>query len=647
MSDTAATRDRLALLAGGYWPIPLRGKDPFRKGWQETHTNPDEIRLWEQSYPDATNTGVLCELTPALDIDLYNPEAAAAVEELANQHFADRGMFLPRVGQWPKRAILLRTDEPFAKIQLLVKAPNSAEDAKPDKIEILGDGQQLVVAGIHPDTRKPYTWNAGTPCEIPRADLPYCTREDIQKFVDEVGALLVREFGYQIVGGAAQGNGNGHGGGGTSTSLLIQNILTGRDFHDSDTVLAAQLISKGIADPDVEALIRGLYHSSTAPRDARWHGRVNDIPRGVKSARKFAPETASKTPDFLTPSGFVGGFIPPEYLVDGMVQRRFVYSLTGQTGHAKTALALLLAEQVARIGDVTFGPHAVAKGHVVYFAGENPDDLRMRVIGANSFRGEDWKADTVTFIPGIFEIPKITSQVADHAKTVGGVALVVIDTSAAYFLGQDEISNTEMGRHARMLRALTELPGGPCVLVLCHPIKYVTEVEQLLPRGGGAFLAEMDGNLTCMKHDDTLVELHHGKIRGAGFEPITFRLETIRTDALADAKGRQIPTVRAVAISQAEEDKQADTKRQDENQVLVARLKDPDATLSNIAEMCGWLGRDGSPLKARVGRVFTRLEKAKPSLAVQDRGQWRLTEKGRAAAIAAGLKLRDTQGKGG
>ena len=46
-------------------------------------------------------------------------------------------------------------------------------------------------------------------------------------------------------------------------------------------------------------------------------------------------------------------------------------------------------------------------------------------------------------------------------------------------------------------RTLTTLPGGPCVLVLCHPIKHVSEPEQLLPRGGGAFLAEVDGNLTA------------------------------------------------------------------------------------------------------------------------------------------------------
>jgi hypothetical protein len=43
---------------------------------------------------------------------------------------------------------------------------------------------------------------------------------------------------------------------------------------------------------------------------------------------------------------FLAGFVPPDYLVDGVLQRRFVYSLTAQTGHGKTALALLLARAI-------------------------------------------------------------------------------------------------------------------------------------------------------------------------------------------------------------------------------------------------------------------------------------------------------------
>jgi hypothetical protein len=42
------------------------------------------------------------------------------------------------------------------------------------------------------------------------------------------------------------------------------------------------------------------------------------------------------------------------------------------------------------------------------------------------------------------------------------------------------------------------MPGGPCVLVACHPPKNAGD-DNLLPRGGGAFIAEMDGNLTGRK----------------------------------------------------------------------------------------------------------------------------------------------------
>lgn len=67
--------------------------------------------------------------------------------------------------------------------------------------------------------------------------------------------------------------------------------------------------------------------------------------------------------------------------------------------------------------------------------------------------------------------------------------------------------------------------------------------DHLLPRGGGAFLAEVDGNLTA-KLSNLTVELHHqGKLRGPGFEPIAFELKPTTADRLRDSRGRQITTV--------------------------------------------------------------------------------------------------------
>src|SRR4029077_14731110 len=147
-------------------------------------------------------------------------------------------------------------------------------------------------------------------------------------------------------------------------------------------------------------------------------------------------------------------------------------------------------------------------------------------------------------------------------------------TSAAYFLGDEEMSNTQMATHARMLRKLTTLPGHPCTLALCHPIKHALDATQLLPRGGGAYLAEMDGNLTLWRQDELAILDHSGKFRGPGFQPITFRLERIEhAKGLTDAKGRSISTVRAVAITNIEEDKANDDVRVKEDQLMTAMLK--------------------------------------------------------------------------
>src|SRR4029077_5563837 len=160
---------RALLRMGGYAPIPLQGKVPVLKAWQEhRETNGAEIALWRKLYPDAVNTGILTRLNPTIDIDLLIEEAAEAVEAMARERFEERGHFLVRIGKWPKRAILLRTDVPFVKITLNLTAPNG----KPEKIEVLGDGQQVVLFGVHPETHRDYLWQGGEPGQIRYDELP-------------------------------------------------------------------------------------------------------------------------------------------------------------------------------------------------------------------------------------------------------------------------------------------------------------------------------------------------------------------------------------------------------------------------------------------------------------------------------------------
>lgn len=182
--------------------------------------------------------------------------------------------------------------------------------------------------------------------------------------------------------------------------------------------------------------------------------------------------------------------------------------------------------------------------------------------------------------------------------------------------------------------------------MLCHPTKHVTHSSQLLPRGGGRFLTEIDGNLTNWKRDDGLVELHHTtKFRGPGFEPILFKLEKITTTKLHDTKGRLLPTVRAVPIGEVEEKSREDETRSDEDRLLIALLHNSNRSWADLARALKWTLANGEPYRSRVQRTMERLEKAK--LIRSNRGKVTLTKLGeQAAKDAAAVAIEGCQDGG-
>lgn len=339
--------------------------------------------------------------------------------------------------------------------------------------------------------------------------------------------------------------------------------------------------------------------------------------------QKFEPKRSRL---ILNSKQFIADFVPPDYLVDGILQRGFMYSLTGRTGSGKTAIMLLIAALVA-LGRA-FGSLEVQRGRVLYFAGENPDDIRMRWIAMAPHLGFDVDSVDVHFIPGTFKISEMAARITEEAKTVGPFSLVIIDTSAAYFEGDEENSNTQQGAHARRLRTLVDLPGKPCVLIGCHPTKNAGD-DNLLPRGGGAFIAEVDGNLTAT-NDQASVDLHwQGKFRGPDFAPISFMLRSITHQDLVDSRARPIPTVMAAHLTDAAKEELTNIARGDENRLLAALATDGKASLADLARKLGWLMRHGDPNKMKVSRARQQLEKLK--WITIERGHAVLTDKGRKA----------------
>jgi hypothetical protein len=260
-----ATVIRQQLLIAGFMPIPANGKAAVLTGWRnKTSTNPDEIELWPKIYPYAYNTGVVTAWTPFFDIDLMDPEAAGAVEELVRDRFGDRGMILVRFGLSPKRAIPFRiTTKSFSKIQkvFLPHGPNP----KADKLEFLGDGQQVIVRGIHPDTHKPYRWHDNRyPGDIRRDELPEIGAQEAQALFDDAVALVVRDHGYRLhdalkrTGGAAPRSPR-------AGFPLLEGFVPDGNRNVDLTRVAGLLFYRGIRLPYVRLILHSLNQTQCQP----------------------------------------------------------------------------------------------------------------------------------------------------------------------------------------------------------------------------------------------------------------------------------------------------------------------------------------------------------------------------------------------
>jgi len=283
---------RLALVNRGYTPIPVTGKVPPFEKWQKVgNVSRPMLEAWDKNWPRATNTGILTEYTPTLDADILSEPAAVAIENLVRERFKGRGQVLPRIGRPPKRAIVFRTATPFAKITVNLVA---ADGSTGEKLEFMCRGQQVVAAGIHPDTGNPYTWPLGNPTDIARADLPEIDEAGAKQLVDDIVALLCRDFGYARAAGRKSKVSGGPGSNATDWQALVDGILAGADLHANTRDLAAKMVRAGMNGGAIVNLLRGLMDSSAAARDQRWQDRYDNLPRQVASIEaKIAAERAA------------------------------------------------------------------------------------------------------------------------------------------------------------------------------------------------------------------------------------------------------------------------------------------------------------------------------------------------------------------
>lgn len=157
--------------------------------WRKSVATLKDVQQWVQ---DGANVGLRAGRFPGLDIDSLNEHIVTKVWDMALEIL---GPAPARVGRAPKTLMMYRTDEPFARMRITLEGEKETH-----LIEMLGDGQQYLVHGTHPDTLRPYQWLQEPP---PADQLTPVTAEKVNTL------FLAIKAHYEGLGFTVRREGNG------------------------------------------------------------------------------------------------------------------------------------------------------------------------------------------------------------------------------------------------------------------------------------------------------------------------------------------------------------------------------------------------------------------------------------------------------
>lgn len=420
----------------------------------------------------------------------------------------------------------------------------------------------------------------------------------------------------------------------------IGDTIPGGARNDTLASLAGSMRRRGMSASAIEAALLVENLRCDPPMSE------TEVRTIAQSVGRYAPEQAVDLTGLLEKLGNDGGFLSaatfaqtaqsPDYVVDGLLRRGYLYSLTGMSNAGKTSIGLRLVKCVDN--GTSFGAHPCVQGRCLILAGENPDDVAYRFLAEaqHEVSSVERVFSNTTVLPFSFAIEKGLPFIQEQAKKAGGYTFVLVDSKAAYFGGDSEDDNAQAYRHAKFLRELTQLLGRPTVLVVCHPIKRPESPDQLLPRGGSAFLNEIDGNLTAWRESGAeTVRLSYTKIRGIPFDPVDIRISIVELHGLKTSSGKAVTSVLAlpIGLDEVEQTQQNEAKKED---LLLGVIYDfPKASQRVWAERCGWVNEHGKAKTGTLSRVLAALSADKLVSKPRKSKAWRLTEKGRKEAEAA------------
>lgn len=173
-----------------YHPIPVTYASKVPAGGEGWNT-----KLYDYAALDKGkyNIGLLCDNIVGLDIDIEDKKLAESIEKVCRKALGLPKSTPRRIGKPPKRLLIARVVSPMHSWDLM----HREEGARGKTLfQLLGQGKQFVIHGIHPDTGKAYELDRPLPAW---SDLPAVTEAQVNEMRLAVGMALI-DAGYKITG---------------------------------------------------------------------------------------------------------------------------------------------------------------------------------------------------------------------------------------------------------------------------------------------------------------------------------------------------------------------------------------------------------------------------------------------------------------
>lgn len=502
------------LIAGDFDIVPIKPgtKHPGLPDWQNLRADQATFARWCADGKGVWGVGVLGERTPAVDLDISDE---AILSEMVSWCDHNIGAAPRRIGRPPRLALVFRAETPFGKV---MSRKFVAPDGATHQVEVIAKGGQFVAYAVHPSTGKPYAWPAGELTDFHRDMLPEITEAKARDAVAYFESIVPADWQpLQAVAGEA-----GEHKSGTNLKAPLDVVkaavraIPNNDLDYDSWIRVAHAIRGAVGDYLAEGC--DLFHEWSSRSEKYdpdrtqtwWDGIKPGVRSGAGTLFYHAEQHGWQRPkadavaefgaldiDVGEPPASVlalaqrkleeaqdrvgldrrrrvlsyddmAAMPEPEWLVEGVIQKRSAALLFGKSNTFKSFLAIDLACSVATARP--WHGRASCAGRVLVVATEGANGVgRLRVPGwFNHYSVDMADRRNIHLLPAEISLdnPADVRWLIGAMSAIGPFALVVLDIFGGTMSGSDIEDTTARPWVRAVQRIIAET--GAAVLTVAH-----------------------------------------------------------------------------------------------------------------------------------------------------------------------------------